>query len=101
MSINVKASRGAVVACSGVDAFDDLDVGRLHSYIVPRSDPVFWARLAVSKTPGRQLGDRVIGMRDAVIRASRSRGDEVCERGVTDPGAAIVVLQLTGQSFRS
>lgn len=35
MSINVKASRGAVVACSGVDAFDDLDVGRLNSYIVP------------------------------------------------------------------
>lgn len=40
-------------------------------------------------------------MRDAVICASGLRGDEVCERGVTDPGAAIIVLQLTGQSFRS
>lgn len=74
-----------------------MNIGSGDSDIVATGDPVLRAEVVVAHGLRREFGNRVIGMRNSVIRASCFGGDVLGECQITQPRLAVVILMRSSE----
>ena len=95
MSLHAIQQR-TIVTSGGINPHDIFHVIDRHGHIVATGDPVLRAGVMVTQQLGRQLGDDVVGVGDAVVVALV--GDVFGQSEVADAGLAVVVLFIVNIS---